>query len=89
MNNLRISNHAASRMQQRGFRVADIDFVVKHGSQVGDGYVLSDSDTAELEAEARATLETARRLRGTYVPRAEQTVKTVFKASRKQLARLL
>lgn len=84
-----LSNHARIRAQQRGLRFADIDFVVRYGSQVRDGYVLSDADAAELESEARSMLETASRLRGIYVPFTAQTVKTVFRANRKQLSRLL
>ena len=40
----RKSKHAQTRARQRGYRDSDIDFVIKHGTNVDDGSFLTDKD---------------------------------------------
>lgn len=89
MTGCHLSEHAQKRARQRGLRGQDVAFVVEHGTLVGRGVVLSDTDVAALESEAWTTIEAARRLRGTFVAIAGDTVKTAFKASTRQLRKWL
>jgi len=84
-----ITEHAEKRMQQRGCRPSDIEFVLQYGSEAEGGVLLSKKDAHRIECEARKAIETANRLKGLYVPLAGSVVKTVFKASRQQQRRYL
>ena len=76
-------------MQQRGFGPTDIAFVLDHGTPTKDGYVLSSDDVERLCAEAHNVISSAGRLKGALVAIAGDTVKTVFRSSRRQQRLLL
>lgn len=84
-----LSAHAEKRMQQRGRRPREIDFVLEHGTETVAGMLLTERDAAKLEQEARQIIEMAQRLRNVLVPYEGRTIKTVFRASRVQQRRLL
>jgi len=83
------SHHARVRMQQRGRRQTDVDFVLEYGTETSEGIILSNKDASVIERQARKMIERAHRLRGTYIPIAGDVVKTVFKASPHQQRRYL
>lgn len=85
----RISRHAATRMQQRGCRADVVAFVMQHGTQVGDGVLFTAHDCEAIEREARYLLTMVGKVRGIYLPIVDGTVKTVFRASRRQQRRLV
>jgi len=85
----RITKHAEARMQQRGRRPQDIEFVVRHGTETPAGILLTASDAAAIEREARRMIEMAGKLRNILVPCEGGAIKTVFRASRDQQRRLL
>ncbi|MCP4360694.1 MAG: DUF4258 domain-containing protein [Chloroflexi bacterium] len=84
-----ITKHAEKRMQQRGYRPSDIEFVLQFGSEAIGGVILSKKDAQKIEREARKAIEIANRLRGLFIPLAGSKVKTVYKASLRQQRRYL
>lgn len=84
-----LTRHAERRMQQRGRRPRDIEFVLQHGTETAAGFLLTKHNAAAIEREAKRTIELARRLRDVLVPCEGYAIKTVFRASRYQQSRLL
>lgn len=89
MINFQLSPHVRKRGQQRGRSPSDIAFVLDFGTPVKGGTILSSNDANEIERAAKQKIELAHKLKGTYVPHVENTVKTVFKASPLQQSKLL
>lgn len=84
-----LSQHAEVRAKQRGLRRDDIRFVCEHGTQTERGYIFTEKDAAQIEAEARDLIRRAARLRGVLVPVAEGVIKTAFKATHVQQRQIL
>lgn len=84
-----LSQHAEIRAKQRGLRKDDIYFVCEHGTQTERGYIFTEKDAAQLEAEARDLIQRAARLRGVLVPVTDGVVKTVFKTTQPQQRQIL
>ncbi|RWD44088.1 hypothetical protein [Mesorhizobium sp.] len=84
MTKLQLSQHALVRMQQRGRRPTDIEFILQFGTDVNEGVLLTKKDVQDIQQAARRTIDLAQRLCGTVVPIADDTVKTVFKSTRRQ-----
>lgn len=89
MAHFEISKHCLKRMQQRGRRHDEVSFVLDHGSEVKEGYILTEKNVAEIESEAKQMIELANRLKNVFVPCAENLAKTVFRASKDQQRRML
>lgn len=89
MKSFKFSHHAKRRHQQRGYRLSDLAFVAEHGSTVRDGILLTSQDVLDLERSAKDLIARAHRLENTFMPTADDTVKTVFKATRRQAKRRL
>ena len=66
-NVVRITNHGALRMSQRGIGCCDIDMIMRIGSEVESGYLVREQDYRAFEREQKQILERARRLVGTRV----------------------
>lgn len=84
-----LSQHAEVRAKQRGLRADDLRFVCEYGTQTDRGYIFTEKDAAQMEAEARAMIRRAERLRGVLVPVAEGVMKTAFKATHAQQRQIL
>lgn len=67
-----ISKHAAIRARQRGYCQNDIRFVIEHGTEVPEGYLLRRKDVRSIVEHNKLTsnvhVERAIRLVGTFVP---------------------
>ena len=79
---------AEARMQQRGRRPFELDFVLQYGTETKEGTILTEKDAQNIEAEARRQIELARRLRGILIVHSDDAIKTIFKATRRQQHRL-
>lgn len=84
MTALRISQHGIARARQRGVRYRDIHFSCEFGTRTERGFVLTDADIRELEAEAHEVPGKIRKLRGVLAAVQEDTVTTVFRLNRAQ-----
>lgn len=85
----RLTKHAEVRMQQRGRRPKDIEFVLTHGTETPEGILLTRRDVNTIEQEARRAIKLAHKLQNVFVPCEKGVVKTVFRASGAQQRRLL
>jgi len=54
-------------MQQRGYRNADIELVMQHGTDVDDGYMLTNQDVHRAVERLKRRIRKLERLKGTYV----------------------
>lgn len=66
MHDLRFTQHAETRMRQRGFRSADVSLVLSVATRVADdAFFLSDKDAAREIERRRHEIQQLERLRGT------------------------
>ena len=61
------TKHARRRMQQRGYRNTDIELVMQHGTDVDDGYLLSNQDVHRVVKRLKRQIRKLEHLKGTYV----------------------
>jgi hypothetical protein len=65
MLDLRLTDHAETRMRQRGFRKADVDLVLRVATRVADdAFFLTDKDAAREIERRRREIQQLERLRG-------------------------
>ena len=81
--------HARARVRQRGRRDEDVDFVLRHGTDTGDGVLLTNKDVQRLVTSAKHLIDMAERLKGERVVADGEQVITVFRANRRQQHALL
>jgi len=86
---VRLTRHARCRVRQRGMRENDASFVVRHGTEAGNGYIFTQKDEEEIVRQAKSLMQTARRLRGKYIVCDGGDVITAFHATDRQQHRLL
>lgn len=84
-----MTDHAACRLRQRGFRERDPQLVLENGTPSDDGVVLTRRDIAERISEYRARISELERLRGAAVFMSEGKVVSVYRPSRRKVRRML
>ena len=89
MSALSISRHAQTRMAQRGLRQADIDLILRLGSEVEGGILMRRKDFECYAAALRDQLRRAERLVGKRLVMAEDTLVTAYHSSEADAKRLL
>ncbi|MFN8830358.1 MAG: hypothetical protein ACK50Q_15080 [Labrys sp. (in: a-proteobacteria)] len=84
MHDVHFTHHAEARMRQRGFRNADIGFVLSVATRVAeDAFFLSDKDVAREIERRRREIQQLERLRGTKVIVEGKSLITIYQSSRK------
>jgi hypothetical protein len=84
MHNLRFTQHAETRMRQRGFRNADVSLVFSVATRVADdAFFLSDKDAAREIERRRHEIQQLERLRGTKLIVDCENVITLYHSDRK------
>lgn len=84
MHEVHFTHHAEARMRQRGFRNADIGFVLSVATRVADdAFFLSDKDAAHEIERRRREIQQLERLRGTKVIVEGETLITIYQSNRK------
>ena len=79
MSGLVYSNHARSRMQQRGLRRRDVELIVDFGTRVSDdAYILRRQDVDREIERRRREIQALSRLQGRKVVVAADTVVTAY-----------
>lgn len=78
------SQHALGRMRQRGFREADVDYIIERGTPTGEGYLLTGRDVAERLTELKSEIERLRRLKGAFVAVADGTILSVYRPGKRK-----
>ncbi|GFZ98752.1 hypothetical protein GCM10010923_03720 [Blastomonas marina] len=89
MGALGISRHARTRMAQRGLREADIDLILRLGSEVEGGILVRRKDFERYAAGLRDQLRRAERLVGKRLVMADDTLVTAYHSSGTDTKRLL
>jgi hypothetical protein len=88
--NLKLSSHAATRVQQRGIRESDIPVILDAGTPMDNESVLLLSQDVDREIRKyKKAISTLERLRGCRVILAGETVVTAYRATCKTEKRLL
>ena len=84
MHNLRFTQHAETRMRQRGFRNADVSLVFSVATRVADdAFFLSDKDAAREIERRRHEIQQLEHLRGTKLIVDCENVITLYHSDRK------
>ncbi|WP_444452287.1 hypothetical protein ACTTAI_14780 [Rhodobacter capsulatus] len=84
MNDLRFTAHAEARMRQRGYRDADIGFVLSVATRVAeDAFFLSDKDASREIERRRHEIQQLERLRGTKVILEGESFVTIYHSDRR------
>jgi hypothetical protein len=84
MHDVHFTHHAEARMRQRGFRNADIGFVLSVATRVAeDAFFLSDKDVAREIERRRREIQQLERLRGTKVIVEGKSLITIYQSNRK------
>lgn len=83
---MNITNHAMVRCGQRGFRITDIDLIVRFGTMTDEGVLLTKKDIMEAERQVKDVLKRLSKLEGTFVSTTPdgETVKTIFRTTKRQ-----
>jgi hypothetical protein len=80
--------HAEKRVRQRGFKTRDINFIMKHGELVNDGYVLTVKAVEKRRSELKKELQRLDKLTNVAVIASEGTVITIYRADSRNVRRL-
>lgn len=84
MHNLRFTNHAETRMRQRGFRNTDVSLIFSVATRVADdAFFLSDKDAVREIERRRHEIQQLERLRGTKLVVDGEDVITLYHSDRK------
>jgi hypothetical protein len=84
-----LSQHALTRMSQRGFHRDDLDLIRMIGTEVDDGYLVLNRDRQAAERVLKEMLQQIKRLDGKRVVVAGGRVVTVYRADRSAGRRLV
>jgi hypothetical protein len=87
MENLKLTNHAVVRIAQRAIR--DVDLIEMIGTQVEDGYFVTNKDCREFERFCKGLIQKAQRIKGALLISRDGYVITTFRPTDRQQRRLL
>jgi hypothetical protein len=80
----KLTKHAETRMNQRGFRERDIDLILRYGTECKDGVILEGRMVNRRVMELKREMAALERLAGSYAVTDGKTVKTVYRAGRRK-----
>lgn len=86
---MNITPHAQQRFQQRGLKSEDLDLIVKHGTEITDGYFLRRTDVQAVEQSLKRLIERLYKLEGRFVVVEGNDVITTYNPTRKKKQRIL
>ena len=87
---LTMSNHAETRMRQRGLRNTDVELILRCASEIGeDVYFLSRKDVERETQRRKREIQALDRLCGQKVVVAEDTIVTCYHSRRNDQKRML
>lgn len=84
-----VAGHAEKRLAQRGFRVGDVEKIIRIGTEVEGSYLVLEKDLERVECESKESQERLRRLAGKRVVLNGSHLVTVYHARPGKQARLL
>jgi hypothetical protein len=89
MNPLALTQHATTRIAQRGLRMSDVELITLIGTGTDDGYFVRTKDCQELERLLRGLLDSLRRIRGKRLVVANGKLITAYHSTKRESRRLL
>ena len=89
MNEVKLTQHAITRMAQRAVHDDDIDLVMMIGTAVEDGYLVRVRDCQAAERELKGLLQRVRRLSGLRLVVDGSQVLTAYRARQSTERRLM
>ena len=91
----KMTKHGQMRVQQRGYRNADMELVMQYGTDLSRkrgkyGYMLTNQDVQQSVESFKRKIQKLERLKGTYMVVGERNeLITTFRPNKKQSKRLL
>jgi len=79
-----LTQHAQTRMRQRGFSNHDIALVRSYGTPVRDGFLLTRKDVTRSRSEAGNDIQRLDHLTDTLVVEIEGAVRSVYRAGKRK-----
>lgn len=86
---LELTDHAALRLAQRGFRSGDLEWVMAIGSEVEGGFLVKEKDFLAVEHAVKRRLQRLRQLVGKRVVIEGDSIVTAYHAKPEKARRLL
>ena len=81
------TRHVLSRASQRGVRPADLDLILRYGTETPNGVILTRSDFAEIDRQHKKLIGRLSHLVDKFVVMRGGYMATVFQASKPQRRR--
>lgn len=88
MNSLVTTKHATTRLAQRGFRMSDVELITLLGTDTGDGYIMREKDSREIEHSLKELLQRVRHIRNRRLVVVNGALVTAYRASKRERRRL-
>jgi hypothetical protein len=86
---LPLTNHARVRMGQRGYRGFDVELVLRYGTEGLEAVVLTHADVARGVRRLKQEIQALERLNGTTIVTDGEVVQTVYRPSKRRMAKFL
>ena len=79
-----LTKHIHTRCQQRGIKERDLNLIAQFGTETPKGLILTRKNITEVEREAKRLVNRLSRLQDVFVATNGETMKTAFRAKRRQ-----
>jgi len=87
--NMKLSQHAEVRCQQRGIHLSDLEIAVLFGKETPRGYFITKKGRRDAEQSLKHLQKQISRMEGKLVAIKDDTITTVFHATSSQQKQLL
>ncbi len=84
-----LSKHALQRMDQRGFRRADVDLIELVGTRVDDGFIVRECDCQEALRAVKRLADDIQRISGARLVVEDGMIRTLYRPRRTKERQLL
>ena len=86
--NYTLTNHAQTRFAQRNLKPEDLELILIHGTETGDGVLLTRKDALREIEHLKGTMKRFKRLADTYVVADCGTIITSYRPGRRTMKRV-
>ena len=89
MMNLKITDHARTRLPQRNIKEEDVAIILNLGTETRDGVVMTNSDVRGAVEPLKRQIERIERLTNTYLVTDGEVLITAYRPGRRKLKRVM
>lgn len=89
ISNLRTTKHAATRLQQRGFKSGDVEIIEQFGTPSDDGFLMLGKDADLAIAELKAVISEIERLKNRFIVVKGASIVSAYPTTARKCRRLL